>query len=124
MSNIPTTPQSHVDIDNDWLFEIPWDKMPTDVKRKLDNGEHPEKCERLEIKRLIVCEVLAIFPTPPRRHLYAVARKMAMNYPEAFKDKIADDVFASGYNYLTKQLMNKVDNLKRRKTTLTLKGNL
>lgn len=46
---------------------------------------------------------------------------MAITYPEAFKDKIGGEVVASGYDYLIKQLMSKIDNLKREKTTLAPK---
>lgn len=95
--------------------------MPTEVIRKLNNGERPGRCERLEIIRLVVSEVLSVCPTPRKKHLSEVGRKMAVKYPAAFKDNIDGDVVASGYDYLTKQLVNKVDNLKRLSNPLARK---
>lgn len=69
--------------DNSWhfQFQIPWQKTPSDVIRKLETGKRPTRRERLEIIRLIVSEVLTICPTPGKKHLSEIARKMTMTYP-------------------------------------------
>ncbi|XP_026091610.1 uncharacterized protein LOC113064859 [Carassius auratus] len=46
---------------------------------------------------------------------------MAMAYPEAFKDIIEGEVVGSGYDSVIKQLINRLDNVRRGKTSLSLK---
>ncbi|KAJ8333853.1 hypothetical protein SKAU_G00411720 [Synaphobranchus kaupii] len=95
--------------------------MPTEVIGKLKNKERPKKSERLEMIRLIVSEILIVCPTPGKRHLCEIARKMVVTYPSSFKDVIEGEIVGSGYDSLTKQLMSKVDNCKRGNTPLALK---
>ncbi|KAG7477156.1 hypothetical protein MATL_G00091140 [Megalops atlanticus] len=109
--------------DNNWhfSFEIPWDKMPSAFIRKLEKGKRPTKSERLEIIRLIVSEILTICSTPGKKHLSEIARKMVKAYPVAFSDVIEGEIVGSGYDSLTKQLVSRVDNLRRGNTSLSLK---
>lgn len=95
--------------------------MPTEVIEKLKRKERPKKGERLQIIKLIVSEILTICPLPGKKHLCEVARKMVIAYPFSFKDVIEGQVVGSGYDSLTKQLISRVDNLKRGKTTLAQK---
>lgn len=109
--------------DNSWYysFEIPWKKIPSETIKKLDIGKRPTKGERLEIVRLIVKEVLSICPTPSKKHISEIARKMANKYPRAFSDIIEGEIVGSGYDSVTKQLTNRVDNVRRGNTSLSLK---
>lgn len=99
--------------DNSWhfKFQIPWQKIPSEKK----------KSERLEIIRLIVSEILTSCPTPGKKHISEIARKMTKAYPVAFTDVIEGEVVGSGYDSLTKQMVSRVDNLKRGNTSLSLK---
>lgn len=124
-----STSSSSIDItprrlsDNSWhfKFQIPWQKIPSEIIRKLETGKRSKKSERLEIIRLIVSEVLTTCPTPGKKHISEIARKMIKAYPVAFTDVIEGEVVGSGYDSLTKQMVSRVDNLKRGNTSLALK---
>ncbi|XP_073327066.1 uncharacterized protein [Pagrus major] len=109
--------------DNSWhfKFQIPWQKIPSEIIRKLERGKRPTKSDRLEIIRLIVSEILTMCPTPGKKHISEIARKMTKAYPVAFTDVIEGEVVGSGYDSLTKQMVSRVDNLKRGNTSLSLK---
>lgn len=112
--------------DNSWhfKFQIPWQKIPSEIIRKLETRKRPTKSERLEIIRLIVSEILTVCPTPGKKHISEIARKMTKAYPVAFTDVIEGEVVGSGYDLLTKQMVSRVDNLKRGNTSLSLKRQL
>lgn len=114
------TPHRHTPVDNNWHFtyEIPWSKMPSEIIRKLKNKERPTGRERRELIRLMVGEILTICPTPGKKHLSEIARKVVSTYPHSFKDVIEDQVVGSSYDSLTKQLQSRVDNMKRGKFSL------
>lgn len=95
--------------------------MPSETIKKLDTGKRPTKSERLEIVRLIVKDILTICPTPSKKHISEIARKMAKTYPGAFSDVIEGEIVGSGYDSVTKQLINRVDNARRGNTALFLK---
>ena len=109
--------------DNSWHFKfpIPWQKIPSEIIRKLETRKRPTKSERLEIIRLIVSEIVTVCPTPGKKHISEIARKMTKAYPAAFTDVIEGEVVGSGYDSLTKQMVSRVDNLKRGNTSLSLK---
>lgn len=92
-----------------------------DITTKLKNKEQPTGRERHELIRLMVGEILVICPTPGKKHLSEIARKIVSTYPLPFRDVIENQVVGSGYNSLTKQMQCRVDNLKRGKTLLYLK---
>ncbi len=71
--------------------------------------------------RLIVIEILTVCPTPGKKHISEIARKMAKEYPVAFTDVIEGEIVGSGYDSLTKQMISRVDNLRRGSTSLSLK---
>ncbi|XP_060924476.1 uncharacterized protein LOC132998747 isoform X2 [Limanda limanda] len=109
--------------DNSWHFKfpVPWQKIPSEIIRKLEKKKRPTKTERLEIIRLIVSEIVTVCPTPGKKHISEIARKMTKAYPAAFTDVIEGEVIGSGYDSLTKQMLSRVDNLKRGNTSLSLK---
>ncbi|CAM4688507.1 unnamed protein product [Leuciscus chuanchicus] len=119
-SSVGFTPQLP---DNSWhySFEISWKKMPSEIIGKLETGTRPTKSERLEIIRLIVSEILTICPTPGKKHISEIARKMAKAYPGAFRDVIEGEIVGSGYDSLIKQMISRLDNVRRGNTSLSLK---
>ena len=119
-SSTGVSPTPRRPVDNDWHynFPIPWNKMPTEVMGKLNNKERPMKGERLQMIKLIISEILTVCPLPGKKHLSEVARKMVATYPSSFQDVIEGEVVGSGYDSLTKQLVSRVDNLKRGITNL------
>lgn len=73
---------------------------------------------------MIVSEIVTQCPTPGKKHLSEIARKMAKVYPVAFTDVIGGEIVGSGYDSLTKQMISRVDNLRRGSTLLSLKRQL
>lgn len=69
----------------------------------------------------MVGEILTICPTPGKKHIGEIARKIVSMYPLSFRDVTEDQVVGSGYDSLTKQLQTRLDNMKRGKTSLYLK---
>ncbi|KAG9272594.1 hypothetical protein AMEX_G8348 [Astyanax mexicanus] len=122
-STASSAPHRLAPVENNWhfTFELPWSKMPSGIMRKLQNKERPTGRERREMIRLVVGEVLTICPTPGKKHFDAIARKIVQAYPLSFKDVIEGQVVGSGFDSLTKQLQSRADNLKRGKTSLSLK---
>ncbi|XP_027141804.1 uncharacterized protein LOC104934043 isoform X2 [Larimichthys crocea] len=100
---------------NDWHynFQVPWNRLSSVLRRKLDHQERPTARERREMIRVIAAEILAVCKKPAKRHLSEVARKMVLAYPKSFKDIIDDEVIGSGHDSLTKQLQCRVDNCRR-----------
>lgn len=72
--------------------------MPTEMIRKLSNGERPRKTERLEIIHIVVSEVLSVCPAPKKNPLQEIGRKIAIKYWVAFKENMDGDVVARGYD--------------------------
>lgn len=95
--------------------------MPSAFITKLEKGQRPTKSERLEIIRLVISEILLTCSTPGKRHLGEIARKMSKTYPAALTDVIEGEIVGSGYDSLTKQLVSRVDNLRRGSTSLYFK---
>ena len=122
-SPAPSTPHRLTPVDNNWhfTFDIPWSKMPSGLIRKLENKEQPTGRERREMIRLVVGEVLTICPTPAKKHFDEIGRKIVSAYPLSFREVIEGEIVGSGYDSLTKQLQSRADNLKRGKTSLSLK---
>ncbi|XP_056455373.1 uncharacterized protein LOC130389569 [Gadus chalcogrammus] len=120
-SSMDTTPRRLSDNSWHFKFQIPWQKIPSDIIRKLETGNRPTKSERLEIIRLIVSEIITACPTPGKKHISEIARMMTKAYPVAFTDVIEGEIVGSGYDSITKQMVSRVDNLKRGNTSLSLK---
>ncbi|XP_053087514.1 uncharacterized protein LOC117596398 [Pangasianodon hypophthalmus] len=120
-SSMDFTPSQQYDSSWHFRFEIPWKKMPSAIIRKLETGKRPTKSERLQIIRLIVSETLTICPTPGKKHISEIARKMVKAYPVAFRDVTEGEIVGSGYDSITKQMMSRVDNLRRGTSSLFLK---
>ena len=97
-SSMDTTPRRLSDNNWHFKFQIPWQKIPSEIIRKLETRKRPTKSERLEIIRLIVSEILTKCPTPGKKHISEIARKMTKAYPVAFTDVIEGEVVGSGYN--------------------------
>ncbi|XP_034057825.1 uncharacterized protein LOC117536851 [Gymnodraco acuticeps] len=102
-------------LDYNWhySFNIPWNLMPSHIKKILEKKEWPTARDRREIIRLISAEIVSFCKNPQKKHLSEVARKMVVDYPKSFKDEIENQVVGCGYDSITKQLQCRVDNYKR-----------
>ncbi|KAK6494164.1 hypothetical protein HHUSO_G641, partial [Huso huso] len=82
----------------DWFlrFEIPWEKLPTDLLYKL---ERPSPKQRREMIRLIINEVTGVCKRPSKKHLTDIARRIVAKYPKSLQDVI------EGHIIITKKMM-------------------
>ncbi|KAK6466265.1 hypothetical protein HHUSO_G36549 [Huso huso] len=102
-------------LEADWFlrFEIPWEKLPTDLLYKLERQERPSPKQRREMIRLIINEVTGVCKRPSKKHLTDIARRIVAEYPKSLQDVIEGHIVGSGYDSLVKQLQSRADNVKR-----------
>ncbi|KAL1249112.1 hypothetical protein QQF64_022430 [Cirrhinus molitorella] len=105
---------------NSWHYNfiIPWSKLPSSTRQTLDNAQRPSAAERREVIRIVAAEVLTICKKPGKRHLVEIARQMVIRYPKSFRDEIEGQVVGAGFDSLVKQLMSRIDNIRRLQTPL------
>ncbi|XP_052459626.1 uncharacterized protein LOC128018259 isoform X2 [Carassius gibelio] len=89
--------------------------MPASFMGKLQNGERPSCSERRQLVRIVASEILEVSKCPAKKHVSEIARQMVIAYPKSFRDEINSQVVGSGYDSLLKQLVCRIDNLKRAK---------
>ncbi|XP_067280466.1 uncharacterized protein [Pseudorasbora parva] len=108
---------------NSWhySFNIPWSKLPSNTKQVLDSEQRPSAAERREIIRIVVAEVLTVCNKPGKKHMTEIARQMVIHYPKSFRDEIEGQVVGTGYDSLVKQLMSRIDNIRRLQAPLARK---
>lgn len=118
--SFPSTPESGsltsvTGRDNSWHynFTVPWSKMSSDMRKRLEKEERPSSRERREAIRVIVAEILAVCKKPGKKHIIEIARKMVLDYPKSFRDEIEGEIVGSGYDSIVKQMMCRVDNYRR-----------
>ncbi|KAK6460826.1 hypothetical protein HHUSO_G36946, partial [Huso huso] len=102
-------------LEADWFlrFEIPWEKLPTDLLYKLERQEKTSPKQRREMIRLIINEVTGVCKRPSKKHLTDIARRIVAKYPKSLQDVIEGHIVGSGYDSLVKQLQSRADNVKR-----------
>lgn len=105
--------------ENDWHygFVVPWEKMSASFMRKMKNGERPSCSERRQLVRIVASEILEVCKYPAKKHVLEIARNIVITYPKSFRDEINSQVIGSGYDSLLKQLVCRIDNLKRTNAT-------
>ncbi|XP_048018806.1 uncharacterized protein LOC125250320 isoform X1 [Megalobrama amblycephala] len=105
--------------DNDWQYDfvVPWEKMPASFMKKIKSGERPSCSERRQLVRTVASEILEVSKRPSKKHVSEIARKITIAYPKSFRDEIDSQIVGSGYDSLLKQLVCRIDHLKRAKTT-------
>ncbi|MGL5901447.1 MAG: hypothetical protein ACRCZO_02075 [Cetobacterium sp.] len=105
--------------DNDWHYDfvVPWEKMPASFMKKIKSGERPSCSERRQLVRTVASEILGVSKRPSKKHVSEIARKITIAYPKSFRDEIDSQIVGSGYDSLIKQLVYRIDNLKRAKAT-------
>lgn len=96
-------------------FNVPWDKMPTELLSAIENKERPSPSDRREMIRIICASVHRICPRPGRRHLRTIAEGIAAKYQESFRDVVGDVVIGPGHESLLLQMEMRLDNLNRGK---------
>ncbi len=85
--------------------------------RKIKSGERPSCSERRQLVRTVASEILEVSKCPTKKHVSKIARKIIIAYPKSFRDEINSQIVGSGYDSLLKQLVCRIDNLKRAKTS-------
>lgn len=111
----PTGSESSVREDNSWhySFDIPWSKMPSSTRKRLDTGKRPSAAQRREIIRIVAGEILNVCKKPGKKHIQEISRKMVLCYPKSFQDEIEGQIVGTGHDLLAKQLISRLDNCKR-----------
>ncbi|CAL8283704.1 unnamed protein product [Lota lota] len=94
-------------------FQIPWNKMSTNVKKRLKSGERPSAGERREVVRVIAGELLATCRAAGKAHVLEIARRVALAHPKSFQDEMAGEVVGSGYDSIVRQMMSHIYNVRR-----------
>lgn len=82
VDNSPTR-RRHTPVLNNWHFnlKVPWSKTPSEITRKLKIKVWQFGRDICEVFRLIVGEFLTTCPTPGKKHLSEIARKIVLTYP-------------------------------------------
>lgn len=94
-------------------FEIPWEKLPTDLLYKLEKQERPYPKQRQAMMRIIINEVTSVCKRPSKKYLTEIARKMVLKYHKSLQDVIEGQIVGSRYDSLVKQLQARAENVKR-----------
>lgn len=101
-------------ITNGWeeKFDIPWTSLPSAILKTLNSGKHlPPKMRHVVIRT--ICEkIYNITKHPGRKALNNIAQKITLKYPQLL-DKICGDVIGTGYDSISMQLINRMENLNR-----------
>ncbi|XP_033117336.1 uncharacterized protein LOC117117211 isoform X2 [Anneissia japonica] len=104
------------------LGDVNWNKVPNRVKKYLQKGTRLPPSERKELVRFIVDEcIYDNKPYPRTSQLRIVAAKAVSKYPKSLLDVCDGDTVGTGYDSLLNQLVNRVDNISRPKSQVSLK---
>ena len=100
-------------------YEIPWNKFPPRLIEACKKKQRPEPSLRREMIRILVDNINTPgVKLPRKKQLSLLAKEIVDKYPQSFEDTTTDGSHrvGSGYDSLTQQLVNKVDNLTRPNT--------
>ena len=91
-------------------FSIPWNKVPSRVIRKCEEGKTISWSERRHVIQVIASEILTSAEKPLclRFNTRRVATKVIAKYPGTFRDEIGGEVVDTGFESLAMELENKV----------------
>ncbi len=111
-SNSPSTSQTF----KTWpdTFQVPWEKMPKEIRSAIVDGKRPKPVERRQMVRVLVDEMRMYEANPNRSQCLAVIRNIIRQYPKSFADMTADgSLLGGGYTSLLIQVKNRIENVNR-----------
>ncbi|XP_061568581.1 uncharacterized protein LOC133422580 [Cololabis saira] len=111
-SNRPSTSQ----ILKTWpeTFQVPWEKMPQEIRSAITDGKRPNPVARRQMVRVLTDEMRRCEANPTRAQCLTVVRNIIRQYPKSFADMTPDgSLLAGGYTSLLLQLKNRIENVNR-----------
>lgn len=90
----------------------------------LGRGKRPGPKLRRKMVRIVVGEMMEKSPHVGKKHATIVAKKLVSKYPQSLQDVIEGDVVGTGYHSLVKQLLNRIENMRRTATPKVRKRRL
>lgn len=97
-SNSPSTSQTF----KTWpeTFQVPWEKMPKEIRSAIVDGKRPKPLERRQMVRVLVDEMRTYEANPTRSQCLSVIRNIIRQYPKSFADMAADgSLLGGGYTF-------------------------
>ncbi len=110
--NSPSTSQTF----KTWpdTFQVPWEKMPKEIRSAIVDGKRPKPVERRQMVRVLVDEMRMYEANPNRSQCLVVIRNIIRQYPKSFADMAADgSLLGGGYTSLLIQVKNRIENVNR-----------
>ena len=111
-SNRPSTSQ----ILKTWpeTFQVPWEKMPKEIRSAIADGKRPKPAERRQMVRVLADEMRRYEANPTRTQCLTVVRNIIGQYPKNFADMTPDgSLLGGGYTSLLIQVKNRIENVNR-----------
>nr|XP_055062817.1 uncharacterized protein LOC129445849 [Misgurnus anguillicaudatus] len=95
-------------------FEVPWNRMSSDIKTAIALRKRPTAKDRREMVRIIVDEMRLTELNPSKSQCLIVAKKIVRQYPECFADVLRDGTkIGTGYGSLLTQIKTQVEHVNR-----------
>ena len=93
-------------------FEIPWQKMPANLRQCVAQGLRPRKQEHLSMVRIIVQAIQEKCLNPTRNQCSEIARLVIEKHPKSFADVTAEgELIGCGYGSLLNQIKTRIDHV-------------
>jgi len=101
-----------------WLesFQVPWNKMSSELRIAVANRKRPLPPDRRKMIRIIVDEIRKHEKNPSKAQCLAVALKIVKQYPKSFSDFDVQERNEIGYYSLLKQIKTRVEHVNRDNT--------
>ncbi|XP_016336840.1 uncharacterized protein LOC107684959 [Sinocyclocheilus anshuiensis] len=95
-------------------FQVPWEKMPQEIRSAIVDRKRPKPMERRQMVRVLVDEMRRYEANPTRSQCLSVIRNIIRQYPKSFADMGADgSLLGGGYTSLLIQVKNHIENVNR-----------
>ncbi|XP_039646970.1 uncharacterized protein LOC120552998 [Perca fluviatilis] len=103
-------------------FEIPWQKMPANLRQCVAQGLRPRKQEHLSMVRIIVQAIQEKCLNPTRNQCSEIARQVIEKHPKSFADVTAEgEIIGCGYGSLLNQIKTRIDHVNRDNTLVRVR---
>ncbi|TRY88513.1 hypothetical protein DNTS_023150, partial [Danionella cerebrum] len=95
-------------------FEIPWEKMPEELRSAIANGKRPAPDKRRQMIRILVDEIRKHEANPTRSECLIICRNIIKQYPSSFADMTPGGVIiGGGFTSLLAQVKTRIENINR-----------
>ncbi|XP_034554468.1 uncharacterized protein LOC117823392 [Notolabrus celidotus] len=95
-------------------FEVPWHKMPEELRSAIANNKRPAPDKRRQMIRILVDEMKKYVDNPKRKEYMIICRNIVKQYPSSFADMTRRGVIiAGGFFSLLSQVKRRIENINR-----------